>query len=58
MGFEIPLENVCNVEPISVGLVPVDLASNDYEAEALVESQEYGSSLRIETAYQPWRDLL
>ncbi len=58
VGFEIPhWKSVCNVEPISVGLVPVDLASNDYEAEALVESQEYGSSL-IETAYQPWRDLL
>lgn len=58
VGFEIPhWKSVCNVEPISVGLVPVDLASDDYEAEALVESQEYGSSL-IETAYQPWRDLL
>lgn len=57
VGFEIPhWKSVCNVEPISVGLIPVDLASNDYEAEALVESQEYGSSL-IETAYQPWRDL-
>ena len=58
VGFEIPQwRNVSNTEPINIGAVPVDLASDDYAAEALVESQEYGSSL-IETAYQPWVDLL
>lgn len=58
VGFEIPQwKNVSSTEPINIGAVPVDLASDDYAAEALVESQEYGSSL-IETAYQPWVDLL
>lgn len=58
VGFEIPhWKSVCNVEPTNVGIRPVDLYLEDYESEALVESQEYGSSL-IETGYQPWLDLL
>ncbi len=58
MGFEIPhWKSVSNLEPTNVGIRPVDLSLDDYEAEALVESQEYGASL-IETGYQPWLDLL
>ncbi len=58
VGFEIPQwKNASNTEPVNIGVVPVDLSSDDYAAEAMVESQEYGSSL-IETAYQPWLDLL
>lgn len=58
VGFEIPQwKNASNTEPVNIGAVPVDLASDDYAVEAMVESQEYGSSL-IETAYQPWLDLL
>lgn len=58
VGFEIPQwKNASNTEPVNIGVVPVDLSSDDYAAEAIVESQEYGSSL-IETAYQPWLDLL
>lgn len=58
VGFEIPQwKNASNTEPVNIGVVPVDLSSDDYATEAMVESQEYGSSL-IETAYQPWVDLL
>lgn len=58
VGFEIPQwKNASNTEPVNIGVVPVDLSSDDYATEAMVESQEYGSSL-IETAYQPWLDLL
>lgn len=58
VGFEVPQwKNASNTEPVNIGMVPVDLSSEDYAAEAMVESQEYGSSL-IETAYQPWLDLL
>lgn len=58
VGFEIPhWKSVSNLEPTNVGIKPVDLSLDDYEAEALVESQEYGASL-IETGYQPWLDLL
>ncbi|WP_302736463.1 portal protein [uncultured Desulfovibrio sp.] len=58
VGFEIPQwKNASNTEPVNIGVAPVDLSSDDYATEAMVESQEYGSSL-IETAYQPWLDLL
>lgn len=58
VGFEIPhWKSVSNLEPTTVGIRPVDLSQDDYANEAMVESQEYGSSL-IETGYQPWLDLL
>lgn len=58
VGFEIPQwKNASNTEPVNIGVAPVDLSSDDYATEAMVESQEYGSSL-IKTAYQPWLDLL
>ncbi len=58
VGFEIPhWKSVSTLEPTTVGLRPVDLSQDNYADEAMVESQEYGSSL-IETGYQPWLDLL
>lgn len=58
VGFEIPhWKNSSEIEPVSLGTMPVDLSLDTYGEEGLVESQEYGSSL-IETAYQPWLDLL
>lgn len=58
VGFEIPERWDCDhIEPINVGGIPVDLSSDEFDTEALVESQEYGNSL-IATAYGPWMDLL
>lgn len=58
VGFEIPhWKNASATEPVNIGAVPVDLSIDSNADESLVESQEYGASL-IETAYQPWQDLL
>lgn len=58
VGFEIPeWTDADELEPVSSGVIPVDLSLDDFEVEGLVESQEYGNSL-IATAYGPWMDLL
>jgi len=46
-----------DLEPTRYEEIPFDIASDDYGAEGLVESQNYGQSL-IETAFHPWLDLM
>lgn len=56
--FQIPTwRNMELCEPTAYGAIPVDLSTDDYKNESIVESHSYGESL-IATAYQPWLDLL
>lgn len=58
VGFEVPAWSSGKKEqPMTYGPKPVDLSIDNFEEESLIESQEYGASL-LQTAYQPWRDLL
>lgn len=56
--FKIPHWKVQpNVEPYHVDQTPIDLDSEEFQNESIVESQDYGTSI-IETAYSSWCDLL
>ncbi len=58
VGFKCPLwKKDENIEPYRVDSGPVDLANENWLDESLVETQNYGTSL-IETAYEPWFDLI
>ncbi len=58
VAFKVPYWRRDNdAEPYKVDSMPVDLASDDWHGESIVETQHYGTSL-IETSYGPWFDLL
>lgn len=57
VGFKIPIWRSPKTEPNRIDATPFDIASDDFESESLVESQNYGQSL-IETAFVPWMELL
>lgn len=57
VSFKIPIwKSEAAIEPQRIDGSTFDIANDDYQAESIVESQNYGTSL-IETAYGPWMDL-
>lgn len=54
--FRIPIWKQMDTEPVRADASLFDMANDDYLADALMESQNYGTSL-IETAFVPWTDL-
>jgi len=57
VAFRIPIWRIeTDTEPARLDGSIFDISSDDYRAESIIESQNYGASL-IETAFGPWLDL-
>ncbi len=52
----IPIWKQSNIEPVRADATLFDMSNDDFRADTLIESQNYGNSL-VETAYVPWIDL-
>ena len=58
ISFKIPhWKRRQQIEPYRIDSSPIDLSSDNYLTESIVETQNYGTSM-IETAYSPWFDLM
>jgi len=55
--FRIPIwKSESSIEPFRLDGSVIDISDDDYAAEGIIESQNYGASI-IETAFSPWMDL-